>query len=113
MVAFTSGIVELIASTIWNIPVLRIVCTGLFLHDIDHDTQCHNICTKLNGNNAKLSNKGSESLVNFDWSTMLQELVTAARDLVDVFVTAAASAKREQLNKIKCGFQRVPPLEWL
>ena len=108
MIAFTSGNVGLIASTIWKIPVLRIACTGLFLLDID--TQCHNICTKLNGSNAQLSSKGMNSLVNFDWSTMLQELATAAPDLVDVFVTAAVPAKREQLNKVKCGFQRVPSI---
>lgn len=49
MTAFTSGNVELIGSTTWNIPVLRIACTCLFAHDID--TQCHNIYTKLNGSN--------------------------------------------------------------
>ena len=108
LVAFSSGNSEIIASTLWKIPVLRNMCTGLLLQDID--TQCRLICTTASRRNYQVRSKGIESLVNFDWNEMLQELAIIAPDLVDVLVTAAVPAEREKVNIHKTGDHRIPSL---
>ena len=40
-IAVSSGIPEIVASTLWKIPVLRSLCIRLLLNDID--TQCRQL----------------------------------------------------------------------
>ena len=89
----------MIATAVWKVSSLRYLCTSMLLQGIN--TQCQQLSSKTIGTKIHLHSTGVESLVNFDWKAMIQELATVAPDLVDIVVTVAVSRETKRVNKVK------------